>query len=84
MRQNSVVYENLYNLVECLIFGVFLPGPTPSELDPSLPLLPVLIILLFMYILRLLVLNKPVSEHKFENKYLVRKEHFLQFSEKHF
>lgn len=39
-----------------------------SHLDFSLPLFLVLIIILFVYILTLLVSNKPVAKHKFENK----------------
>ena len=37
-----------------------------------------------MYILTLLASNKPVSEHKFENRYFVNKDYFLKFTEKHF
>lgn len=49
--QKSVFYDNLYNRLEYMIFGVFLSAPPPSDLNPSLPLLSVLIIPLFMYIL---------------------------------
>ena len=84
MRQKSVLHDDLYNRVEYLIFCVFFPVPPPSDLGPSFFLLSVLIVLLLMYILTLLVSNKPVSEHKFENRYFVNKENFLKFSEKHF
>ena len=82
--QKSVIHDNLYSRVEYLIFRVFLPVLPLSDLDPSFYLFSVLIILLLMYILILLVSNKQVSKHKFENRYFLNKKNFLKFSEKHF
>ena len=84
MRQNLVLYDNLCNRAEYLIFGIFLPALPRSDIDISFPLLSVLIILLFMYILTLLVSNKPVSEHKFENGCFVNTKNVWKFSAKHF
>ena len=82
--QKSVIHDDLYSRVEYLIFRVFLPVLPLSDLDPSFYLFSVLIILLLMYILILLVSNKQVSKHKFENRYFLNKKNFLKFSEKHF
>ena len=63
MHHNPVIYDDLTNKAEYLIFGVFLPAPLLSDLDPYPP--PVSQILSLTYILTLLVSNTPVSEHKF-------------------
>ena len=65
-------------------FFVFVPVLPLSDLDPSFYFFSVLIIFLLMYILILLVSNKQVSKHKFENRYFLNKKNFLKFSEKHF
>ena len=80
MYQNSVLYDDLYNRAEYLIFIVS-SWPSPSDLETYLPHLSILNIFLFKYILTLLDSNKPVSEHKFKNSYCVSKENFW---EKHF
>ena len=74
-----VLYDDLYNRVEYLVFVAFFPTFPLSDLDSSLPLHLVLIIILFVYILTLLVSNKPVSEHKFENKYFVNISYLASF-----
>ena len=37
IRQNSVLYNDLHNRAEYLIFGVFFPALPPSDLDSFLP-----------------------------------------------
>ena len=65
MSQNSVLYDDFYNRVEYLIFAVFyFPSHSVGPMKTFL----------FTYILTFLVSDKPVPDHKFENKILRKKK----------
>ena len=80
MYQNSVLYDDLYNRAEYLIFIVS-SWPSPSDLETYLP--PSLNFKYFsvQVYFDIIRFKQPVSEHKFKNSYCVSKENFW---EKHF